>query len=371
MAGCGCGDIFNRDQNGILPRDVSLPEGIGVGGNNNMRGMNYLQPAPMTQPFRIGFALTAGNAEFSLDSAGFKQVCFDGRYPIGRVTYRDPDCPVEVQLAAFSPFIPLNVDDSSLPATVMSFRVKNPGNAAVDIKIRGELQNAICLETKSQQTGQLRNRIMAGDGFTALECSAEPPTKLDPNAPRPDIIYENFERPSYEGWTTEGTAFGDRPVEKKNIPDYQGNVGGQGKRVVNSHASAPGNSVGEKDGHVGTLTSRPFNIKRRFIRFFVGGGAHTNRTCVNLLIDGRVVASATGRNDNRMFRTAMDVRQFEGEEARLQVVDQFGEGWGNIGIDDIVFTDRRLENTAIQQQRDFGTMTLALLGPRTDKNTIA
>ncbi|NQT38360.1 MAG: hypothetical protein HQ581_12765, partial [Planctomycetes bacterium] len=44
-------DVFNRDQNGILPRDVVLPEGTGVGGNNNMRGMNYLSPAPVTQPF--------------------------------------------------------------------------------------------------------------------------------------------------------------------------------------------------------------------------------------------------------------------------------------------------------------------------------
>ncbi len=55
-------DVFNRDQNGILPRNAALPEGIGVGGNNNMRGMNYLSPAPMTQPFQIGFALKMGNA---------------------------------------------------------------------------------------------------------------------------------------------------------------------------------------------------------------------------------------------------------------------------------------------------------------------
>ncbi|MHC4181238.1 MAG: GH116 family glycosyl hydrolase, partial [Planctomycetota bacterium] len=297
-------------------------------------------------------------------------VRFDGRYPIGRVAYRDADCPVTVQLEAFSPFIPLNVDDSSLPATVMSFRVKNTSNAAVDIEILGQLQNAICLETKPQQTGQLRNRIIKDGGFTALACSAEPPAKPDSEEPRPDIAFDSFERPTYQGWTTEGAAFGDGPVEKKNIPNYQGDVGGEGKRVVNSHASAPGNDVREKDSHVGTLTSRPFTIQRRFVQFLVGGGAHRGRTCVNLLIDGKPVASATGRNDNRMFRTAFNVRQFEGKEARLRVVDQFAGGWGNIGVDDIIFTDRPLQNTAIEQQRDFGTMTLALLGPG-NKNTTA
>ncbi len=363
-------DVFNANQNGILPRDAALPEGIGVGGNNNMRGMNYLSPAPMTQPFRIGFALKVAGGRFPLDSTGFKQVSFDGRYPIARVTYRDAECPVEVQLEAFSPFIPLNVDDSSLPATVMSFCVKNTGNVAVDLDVVGHLQNAVCLETKSQQTGQLRNRVLKREDVTALVCSAEPPAKQHTDEPRADVAFDNFERPTYAGWTAEGTAFGDGPVEKNNIPDYQGDVGGEGKRVVNSHASAPGNDVGEKDGQVGTLTSHPFKIQRRFIQFFVGGGAHKNRTCVNLLVDGRIVASATGRNDNHMFRTALNVSRFEGKEARLQVVDQFREGWGNIGIDDVIFTDQPLQSTAIQQQRDFGTMTLALLGPA-DENTTA
>jgi uncharacterized protein (DUF608 family) len=354
-------DIFNRDQNGILPRSGAMPEGIGVGGNANMRGLNYLAPAPLTQPFKIGFAVRVGDNERPLDVTGFTAVTFDGRYPIGRVTYRDPGCPIEVQLEAFSPFIPLNVDDSSLPATVMSFRVKNTSDTAIDADILGHLQNPICLETKSQQTGELRNRMVKHDGFTALACSAGPPAKPSVEQPRPDIAFDNFERDAYEGWTTEGTAFGDGPVERKDIPDYQGDVGGEGRRVVNSHASAPGDDVAEKDSCVGKLTSPPFKIERHFIQFFVGGGAHKDQTCVNLIVDDKVVASATGRNDNRMFRTAFSVRGLEGQQARLQVVDQYGKGWGNIGIDDIVFTDRPLENTALEQQRDFGTTVLALL----------
>jgi hypothetical protein len=86
-------------------------------------------------------------------------------------------------------------------------------------------------------------------------------------------------------------------------------------------------------------------------------------------VDGKVVASATGRNDNRMFRTAFNVRQWEGQEARLQIVDQFDEGWGNVGIDDIIFSDRPLENTSIEQLRDFGTMTLAVLWPDAGRTT--
>ena len=99
---------------------------------------------------------------------------------------------------------------------------------------------------------------------------------------RPDIVFEDFEGETYGDWTVTGTAFGTGPVEMAKIPAYQGDVRGKGKRVVNSHASAPGNSVEEKDAATGTLVSRPFTIERNYITFLIGGGAHKDQTCVNL-----------------------------------------------------------------------------------------
>ncbi|MBN1911874.1 MAG: hypothetical protein JW818_19185 [Pirellulales bacterium] len=358
-------DIFNRDQNGILPRDEPMPEGIGIGCSKNMQGLNFVHPAPVTQPFQIGFALKQGDKTRPLDATGFRHVQFDGCYPMGRVDYRDDACPVTVCLESFSPFIPLNVEDSSLPATVMRYRVKNPTNATVEMDLVGHLQNAICLETKGQQIGQLRNRIARGGHCTSLVCSAEPLAQSDKKEPRPDIVFDRFEAPTYEGWTATGTAFGTGPIEQESLPDYQGKVGGEGKRVVNSHGSSPGDSATKKDAQVGTLTSRPFRIERRFIHFLVGGGAHKDRTCVTLLIDGKVVATATGQNDNRLAHTAWNVRPFHGKTARIQIVDQHSGRWGNIGVDHIIFTDRAPTGAnALDRQRDFGTMTLTVLGPQ-------
>ena len=97
------------------------------------------------------------------------------------------------------------------------------------------------------------------------------------------------------------------------MPEYQGDVGGPGKRVANSHATAPGGNVEEKDNQTGTLTSREFTIERDYITFWIGGGSHAGATCLNLLLDDKVALSATGHNDNRMRPDQFDVRHVQGK----------------------------------------------------------
>jgi hypothetical protein len=139
-------------------------------------------------------------------------------------------------------------------------------------------------------------------------------------------------------------------------------VGGKGKRVVNSHATAPDGDVVEKDGHKGTLTSPEFTIQRKYIRMLVGGGGHKGQTCVNLLVDGKVEQSLTGENNNLMRQKAFSVAHLEGKKARIQALDNVSSGWGNIGLDHIVFTDKPQTSDKLEDLYDFGTMTLALLG---------
>ncbi|MDW8038650.1 MAG: GH116 family glycosyl hydrolase, partial [Thermoguttaceae bacterium] len=273
----------------------------------------------------------------------------------------DPACPVGVRLEAFSPFIPLNPEDSGLPATIIQFTLENRSDQAVQCRLAGWLENAVCKFTGAPK--HVTRLVRHGENLILLEHGVEPLPAEATRPARPDILFEDFEKSTYEGWTVEGTAFGAGPIEKKNIPHYQGEVGGLGQRVVNSHATAPGQSVEEKDRHTGRLTSRPFTIERNYIHFWIGGGAHKGRTCLNLLVDGKVVASATGRNDNRMQRQSFDVRPWAGKQAQLQIVDQASEGWGNIGLDHIVFSDKPVEpQLPLPQRPDYGTMALAVVG---------
>jgi len=357
VGGLCCGQVYLGGDGRLWHWDI-FNRHIGTGAEH------YAAPMSPASPFDQGFALrvTAGGPAQvrRLDHTGWREVSFNGEYPIAYVEYRDADCPVSVSLEAFSPFVPLNTDDSSLPATVMRFALSNGGGQAAEVEIAGWLENAVCLHSAALHSLLRKNRVVRRDGLSFLECSAEAAPE-DTTATRPDIVFEDFEKPDYEGWTAAGTAFGSGPVTQKQTPDYQGELGIHGQRAVNSHASAPGKDVGARDAAKGTLTSKEFVIERRYITFLIGGG-HKGKTCLNLLVDDKVVASATGANDNRMRPGSLDMRRWAGRTGRLQIVDDESGSWGNIGVDHIVFSDRPgTPPGPLEKEPDFGTMGIALL----------
>ena len=103
-----------------------------------------------------------------------------------------------------------------------------------------------------------------------------------------DILIADFEGPDYGDWKVTGEAFGPGPA-KGTLPGQMPVSGYKGKGLVNSFYKG--------DGSKGTLTSPPIKIERKFICFLIGGGMHPGKACMNLLVDGKVVRTATGPND--------------------------------------------------------------------------
>ncbi|MBC8356494.1 MAG: PSD1 domain-containing protein [Planctomycetes bacterium] len=188
------------------------------------------------------------------------------------------------------------------------------------------------------------NKDASGDMFARYllatrEVLFGEPKQDVPSEDAAEIVFEDFESEQYSGWTATGTAFGSGPQSKATTPGYQGDIGAQGERWVNSHNMRDSDNVARGDGHVGTLTSNVFTIERSTIKFLVGGGNHKDKTCIDLLVDGKVVRSQTGFNQNKMRPAQFDVADLVGKPARIRVVDQQKGGWGNIGIDHIVFSN--------------------------------
>jgi sucrose-6-phosphate hydrolase SacC (GH32 family) len=110
--------------------------------------------------------------------------------------------------------------------------------------------------------------------------------------------------------------------------------------IENARDHRVASSYREGDGPTGTLTSPKFKIARPYISFLIGGGDYEHDTCINLLIDGKVVKSATGWRSNRLIPASWDVSKFLGKRAQIQIVDQASGDWGHINVDQIVQTDK-------------------------------
>ncbi|MBI2926398.1 MAG: GH32 C-terminal domain-containing protein [Verrucomicrobia bacterium] len=153
-----------------------------------------------------------------------------------------------------------------------------------------------------------------------------------------DIVIADFEGATYGDWRLTGEAFGPGPA-RGTLPNQMHVDGFLGKGLVNSFYKG--------DDTTGTLTSPPFRIERNQIQFLIGGGMQPGKTCINLVLHGQIVRTATGPNDKpggseHLDWHAWDVNEFAGRNAVIEIVDQATGGWGHINIDHIIQTDRKL-----------------------------
>jgi len=160
---------------------------------------------------------------------------------------------------------------------------------------------------------------------------------LGAEAAENDILIADFEGPDYGEWKVEGTAFGKGPA-KGTLPGQMRVSGFEGKGLVNTYLGG--------DRPTGKLTSPEFTIQRDYIKFLIGGGGYAGKTCMNLLIDGKVVRTATGPNTQPGGSEFLnwenwDVKEFRGKKAVIQIVDAASGGWGHINVDQIVQTNTR------------------------------
>lgn len=348
-------DIFNRYRSGILPQTAVIQgETIGPGG-----GSNYVNPSdpvsPVDQGFKVELSWNGKTEERRMDRTGWKDVAFTGEYPMGFVTFSDPDAPVTASLEAFSPFIPLNTDDSSIPCTVMRYTLTNTTTSPVWARLTGWLENAVCLYAAAGEKGIRRNRVLRVSGATLVQGSAEEAPDETPS--RAPIVFADFEGDNYGEWTVEGTAFGTKPAGGTG-PNQQVVEGYRGKRLVNSFF------VGGDDPK-GRLTSPEFTIERPWVSLLVGGGSYKGETCVNLLVDGKAVMTATGRDSERLEWVNWNVAELTGRKARIEIVDERSGPWGHINVDQIEFGDQPAGTIPVPEREDFGTLALALLDSKT------
>jgi uncharacterized protein (DUF608 family) len=362
-------DIFNRNTTG--KRVTYAGQTFG-----NSNGSTYVEPMIPGSPFAHGVALKysvgAVSGTRTLDrDGGWAEITFKGSYPLATVNYSDPAVPVAVKLEAFSPFIPLNFGDSSLPATVLRYTVSNTGNTPAELEIGAWLQNVVLAASSPSDLVTRQNQPIHDNHGQGVLLTGKASESNPPPQPQPDIVFADFSDGTYNGWIVEGDAFGNSPVARKDLPPYMRNIGGQGDYIVTSHNFRAAQSIEAADDLTGKLTSREFTIERNFITFESAGGNKPHEAGVRLLIDGHPVLEQTGNNDNALKPRTWDVRSYRGRKARIEIFDQATGPWGNVHVNHFVFTDKGSAPLPAGKRHDAGTMALYLMDAGAGVSSIA
>ncbi len=171
-------EIFNRPaKRRILPFSfVALwvnPEGE----HSHLRVVE----GPLQPPFRgwNGYSRESGQG-----LRHFQHATLSGKYPIATVDFEDHALPVSVSLEAFTPFVPLNVDDSSLPVAIFKYRISNPSQKAVDVSLAFSLLNPVGYDGKAfldsnehpgfgKNVNTLRQEQASGTKIVGLDLTSE------------------------------------------------------------------------------------------------------------------------------------------------------------------------------------------------------
>ena len=144
-----------------------------------------------------------------------------------------------------------------------------------------------------------------------------------------DIVFVDFEGDDYGAWKVTGVSFGAAPASGR-LERQQWLSGFKGKGFANSFH--------EGGKSKGTLTSPEFEIEQPFINFLIGG--YLEETCMNLIIDGEIVRTATGRSSRFLDWEHWDVSDLEGKTAQIEIVDNHSGRRGYILVDHIMMSSR-------------------------------
>ncbi|MFT3747833.1 MAG: GH116 family glycosyl hydrolase [Agriterribacter sp.] len=292
----------------------------------------------------------------NLSKKDFDDISFIGEYPVAFINYSSkPDpLPLKVSSTVYSPFIPLNAKESATPGTVLRYTLKNISAEKMQVTLTGWLQNLVCIDLKDQATGNLRNNVVKSGGMTSVVMDMVKTDHQDTTEER-SIIFQDFESGTYGKWKVEGNAFGKGPVTNANALNDK--VNGQvGNFLINSKLTNYG------DSGTGRLTSPVFTIKEDFINFKLGGGPYRGKTCINLVIKNKVIKTATGNSEELLRYVSWNVKEWKGQKAYLEIIDNETGSWGHINLDEISFSNRTaMEKFFPDNHPYYGNISLSVM----------
>ncbi|MDR1517250.1 MAG: hypothetical protein LBS52_03990 [Dysgonamonadaceae bacterium] len=347
-------------------------------------------PVPAWKLFGLpGSGLGRGDKSYGLPR--FEKAAFLARFPFAYIELTDRDVPLQVKITGWSPFIPTDEDNSSLPVGVLEYSFKNNTNESLNATFSYNARNFIdgggkitdgvkqgfkLTKAAGEEDGAFG--IYVSDGDAVVDYCWFRGGWFDSQT----ILWENIRsgkvmnNPPVAGVSPGASIFvplslaaGEEKTirvnfcwhfPKSNLAIGQGIISGEAFNGKPSKGTAPNqqkvsgfagkqllNSFDPKgDGSVGVLQSPEFTLNRKYLKFLAGGGNKEDKTFVRLMVDGKIAEVATGNQSETLSEKTWDVKKYLGKKAKIQVGDIDTEAWGHILADQFVLTDNPDENLA-------------------------
>ena len=316
----------------------------------------------------------------------FEEAVFQARFPFATVDLKDKDMPLAAKITGWSPFIPTDADNSSLPVGVLEYQFTNTSDKAIETvfsyntknfidgqgTIRG-VKNGFVLESDQNNSGLA---IYVDNAAAVVDHCWFRGAWFDPQT----VVWDNIrygriaDKQPVKGVAPGASVYvpltlqpGETKTVKVNfcwyLPDSNLSIGGA-RKVGQAFTGMPckGTASGQQpvsgfvgkqllnsfdkggDGLTGIIQSPEFNIGKRYLKFLVGGGSQADRTSVNLVVDGKIVETAVGNQTETLSETVWDLKPYQGKKAFVKVIDLDVYPWGHILADQFVLTDNRNED---------------------------
>jgi len=150
-------EIFNRPAKGRnLPYTFFAIWAKPHGGKGIARVLEAQKLPPSGAPFGLPTGEVSGLPRL-------QQAQFRGEYPFAWIEFKDAALPVEVRLEAFTPFIPLNSKDSSIPTAVFRWQVKNRTREKLDTTLAFSLANPVGIAKEGENPGNCFGKYFGGN----------------------------------------------------------------------------------------------------------------------------------------------------------------------------------------------------------------
>ncbi len=104
----------------------------------------------------------------------FHNASFTARFPFAYIDISDPDLPLQVQLTGWSPFIPTDDDNSSLPVGAIEYKFTNTGKTGIDAVFSFNAKNFLRADKGSNSIRSFENGFILTEAGTPNVAAGTP-----------------------------------------------------------------------------------------------------------------------------------------------------------------------------------------------------